>query len=330
MNNLIHKFKQSAKHIRMSVAEKSRVRNFVISFINNKQSIPSPYSFIQFFSKGRVAAAAIIFALVIASAGTSYAADQSLPGETLYPIKINVNEALQSFVTFGTGAKVALALDRAKERLEEAEELSVQGKLNPETQAIILSNFTSQTDEIKAQAAVLVSTDNQSAANTVSNELQATVQAHAQILKAVATQSPNQVAIVNSFVKQVETQVGASSSTIAILSASSSVNTIMSSLNKMAEASTTITNTKNYIAEANLPDEVAVKVNLSIGRADQLFAEGSDIIASSTASSTAASSSSNQKKTKPSKAAIKAWKNKEDAIDIEATTYFSQAEAKSK
>ena len=72
----------------------------------------------------------IIVALLLGGGGTSFAAQSSLPGDVLYPVKIHVNEAVRSSLTFSTASKASLETELAEARLKETEELAAEGKMN--------------------------------------------------------------------------------------------------------------------------------------------------------------------------------------------------------
>jgi len=64
-----------------------------------------------------------------------------LPGESLYAIKVNVNEKVQEFVAVSNEAEAKVQARLAERRLEEAEKLAVSGKLNAETSAELRASF---------------------------------------------------------------------------------------------------------------------------------------------------------------------------------------------
>ncbi len=89
----------------------------------------------------------IIFVL---TGGTAYAAQSSLPGSFLYPVKIHVNEKVESAFAVGPEEKSRVALKQIITRLEEAETLSIQGKMNADTEHDINENILSKSKEIQS------------------------------------------------------------------------------------------------------------------------------------------------------------------------------------
>lgn len=87
----------------------------------------------------------ILIALFITVSGASaLAAQGSVPGDVLYPYKIHVNENVRALFAVSDESKAKLALELAKERLQEAEALASEGKLNAEANSYLQSEFKSE------------------------------------------------------------------------------------------------------------------------------------------------------------------------------------------
>lgn len=92
----------------------------------------------------RLAAAASVFVLVGGSAGMAAAAQNALPGDTLYPIKRGLERA-EADLSRGDASKGRQLLEQADQRLGEVESLSTDG---PEAQLPgTVEAFTSQAQE---------------------------------------------------------------------------------------------------------------------------------------------------------------------------------------
>lgn len=80
----------------------------------------------------------IILAIALfAAGGVSYAAENSLPGDVLWPVKVNVNEEVRLAFALSPEGKAEWEALRAERRLEEAGVLAAEGQLNAETGAVI-------------------------------------------------------------------------------------------------------------------------------------------------------------------------------------------------
>lgn len=94
--------------------------------------------------------ALLITFMLLAGGSTSLAAQSTLPGDLLYPIKVDVNEKIVSAFALSDGAQASLQAKLAQERLEEAETLAAAGKLDADLSALLAAHIKSH--EAKAEA----------------------------------------------------------------------------------------------------------------------------------------------------------------------------------
>src|SRR3989344_2478602 len=84
----------------------------------------------------------IILAILLAiSAGVSYSAESSLPGDVLYSIKTDLNERIQGWLALSTQAELEHRANLALRRLAEAEKLKAEGKLDAELKSRLEGEF---------------------------------------------------------------------------------------------------------------------------------------------------------------------------------------------
>lgn len=79
----------------------------------------------------------IVGLLFFISGGASVAAEYSLPGDLLYPVKVHVTEEVRSVLMFSDESKAGWELERANRREEERTTLETEGRLNAETEAAL-------------------------------------------------------------------------------------------------------------------------------------------------------------------------------------------------
>ena len=130
---------------------------------------------------------ALILALLF-SGSVSYAAEGTLPGDTLYPVKIHVNENLQTALALSTEAKAALHGRLAERRLEEATNLAAKNTLNADTKADLSASFSEHADAAVTGVTKL-SEDNAAAAIDVASNLETGLAAHGTLLAQVNNRS---------------------------------------------------------------------------------------------------------------------------------------------
>lgn len=69
--------------------------------------------------------------------GTSYAAEGALPGDSLYPVKVHVNEQIQGALAFSDEAKVMWSAERIERRASEASALAARGPVPSEARVAL-------------------------------------------------------------------------------------------------------------------------------------------------------------------------------------------------
>ena len=107
---------------------------------------PSP---IAFFSPHLLSSLAFVLILTVIGSGTAYAAEGALPGDVLYPIKVNVNEKIAAAVAVSAEAKAAVHARLAERRMEEAQTLASRGTLTADAKAVLEANFESHATEVE-------------------------------------------------------------------------------------------------------------------------------------------------------------------------------------
>ena len=135
---------ENARRVVLSRAEKDAMRGHIESFMRKNRGggmIPSPWvagRFLVFMHKPVALALVVILAL---GGGTAYAAEGALPGDALYPVKVDVFEEVVAAVTISDEARVRWDTRRAERRLEEAAELTFEGRMTVEAEAEIEERF---------------------------------------------------------------------------------------------------------------------------------------------------------------------------------------------
>ncbi|MDO8425414.1 MAG: DUF5667 domain-containing protein [bacterium] len=140
-----------------------------------------------------MAALAIILALSLGG-GTAYAAADTLPGDTLYPVKIHVNERLRAAAAIGAEADATLDGELAVRRLDEAARLRARGATDPATQARIVERFERHMHRMEQRITKLEANGKTDAAAALSEAMDARLRAHAELLTSlppVGTNTPH-------------------------------------------------------------------------------------------------------------------------------------------
>jgi hypothetical protein len=169
--------KQQTENIRMTPEEKNAMRARIF-----RVPKPSPYVIFNFQFISR--AVAVLLILSLGGGGVAYAAEGSLPGQPLYPVKVNVVEPVQVALAPTTAAKAGVYAQLAQTRVEEAETLASQGDLDATATQELSQNFDTQVTNADALSLQVANTDPAAAAD-IQTSLSASLEAHSSILSQI-------------------------------------------------------------------------------------------------------------------------------------------------
>ena len=173
MKDNSEKIIRSARSIKLKPEEKAFIRKEILSHINGKPIISKYYdswSVVSFISIRKVTALLII--VLIFGVGTSTFAKEALPGDLLYPVKIHVNENIESILAVTEKASVEVDIKHATTRLKEAGELASKGKLTEDVNTEIKEKFAKNIDSINKQVSKIEEKGNFELAAKVSNDFE--------------------------------------------------------------------------------------------------------------------------------------------------------------
>ncbi len=187
MNPRLESLKEQSERMALAPDERLSLRESLLSYIdkNPVKNIPVEEPVRSSFFK-RSFVFVLVLIVVFAGGGISYAAQRSLPGDTLYPVKVKINEPVRSFFAFSDKNRAEVDADIASDRLSEAETLNKQSRLSPAVKAQIVANFSEHIQSWNNHMSKLA--QNKDYANLESGEarLETTINSHAQILPALS------------------------------------------------------------------------------------------------------------------------------------------------
>lgn len=152
-NDIFEIIVKKAKSASLKETEKNALLRSIETFIERhpletrKPLIPqkSPLSSFMFM---RTASFALV-AFLIVGTSTSFAAQSSLPGDLLYPVKVNVNEEVKEFF-LNDSEKVQFETARANQRIREAQVLSKQGRLTDKAKSQVTEKFNRHVAKVRS------------------------------------------------------------------------------------------------------------------------------------------------------------------------------------
>jgi hypothetical protein len=166
MNRFREQFNKEAEKIKMTPEERGLVRERILSFMEvhtlpqTETEVVTPRaSFASYFHYWKQAGVAFVVMLML----TPVLAEDALPGDMLYPLKVRINEEVRGYLAFSPHEKIAWETTRIERRLAEARLLSLSGELSPEEEADVVAALTSHSAEAQASIDILKETDRDAA-----------------------------------------------------------------------------------------------------------------------------------------------------------------------
>jgi hypothetical protein len=192
MNDNFNKIIESIRSINLSADESKRIWHNVDAYVANNPTEETPVirrtknvGFSPFFFHTQRVALFSLVAVIMLGGGTSIAAQDALPNNALYNIKVNVNEEVRSWFVFGAESKAYYETKRAGERLDEAQKLAIVGKLDTESKEKIQTNLKKHTNTVQKQIATIEAKNDLGVALSVSKNFETSLKEHSDSLKKI-------------------------------------------------------------------------------------------------------------------------------------------------
>lgn len=136
-------------------------------------------------ARARTLVWSIVGVLLMTTSGMAYAAEGAVPGDSLYGLKINVNEEIVRAFSFGDDARAMWEARRAERRLEEASQLASAGALTPERERQVAEQFERHIERV-AERTSEIKEDDPVRASDMNEMLENAFSAHEAILVSIA------------------------------------------------------------------------------------------------------------------------------------------------
>lgn len=138
----------------------------------------------------------LIIALVFGAGGSvSLAAENSIPGDVLYPVKVNFNEKVVAVFSVSADAKMQWETRLVERRLEEVSLLATSGKIDAEAEEKIRARFDGHAEKIKEKIAEMEERGKVRNASEAASRFEVVLKVHDEILARL--QSTSSAAIVS-------------------------------------------------------------------------------------------------------------------------------------
>jgi hypothetical protein len=173
MKRFSQQFHTSAKRVTMTKAESRDVRERLVAYMEyhplpeGKRATAATQAESSFWvihfntARNRVfVGMTALVALII----VPFAAEQSVPGDVLYPVKVQFNEEIRSSLALTPYQKVEWETARVERRLAEARLLATEGKLTEAVEASVVAAVKQHSEAAQAGLAALRETNQEEAA----------------------------------------------------------------------------------------------------------------------------------------------------------------------
>lgn len=175
----------------MTEEEKFSVRSnldFYIGLNESKLTIKSPwYSSMEFIFTRTFATAFSVILVFALGVGTFSSVQRSLPGEALYPLKVNVVEPLEYTMAVGQVSKANLEIKNIDSRLREAELLEVQGRLSDSISSDLENKINAHSENFNSIISNLTTENKVDDNSDVNIDFEANINAHSRIIDSIGT-----------------------------------------------------------------------------------------------------------------------------------------------
>ena len=181
---------QMQGHLRVFMSEHPARAPFTLSMLDRVEVAAKAVA--TAFARPRMQlAGALSLALVFVGAGTSYAAESSLPGDALYAVKIHVNEKVAAALAVGPSSRAGVLAVHTLRRIQEAETLAAQGRLSASVSSDIRAALQDTEMDFDASVdAVAQTPGGAAAAADLQSNLEVTLSSHARALTLMQERLP--------------------------------------------------------------------------------------------------------------------------------------------
>ncbi len=186
MESFIKKTNEFKDTIRFDPGRKQALRDRLLSHAKTHPVTPTWYG--RLLARAPVsgsrtplfmmrAAALASLVIILTGTGVTLAAEQSLPGDLLYPVKIHVTEEARAGLILSPRASAAWQVKRAERRVGEANELLKRGTLSTQTEARLKTHFHTDAGAAEQKINQLKASGDISGAAAAARELEAVLEA---------------------------------------------------------------------------------------------------------------------------------------------------------
>lgn len=259
-----------------ALSNPAKARGCLLCSLMCREDIKKAFSLRLFKNLGKESMLAAVVTFVLVVGTILAAAGESLPGNTLYPLKVHVSEQAESITAISDEARAAIETEQAEERILEAEQLALEGKLNSETRPDIESGFENAIANFHEVIERMENENKPEAALEASGNLAAIMEVHSQMLEQImASKETGELEPILTKIKEKSASVDEASSKMeASISEKNDENFKNAAEGKLKAAEHKIAITTEFIQKAKVSEEVRASGLEGVTEAQALLGAG--------------------------------------------------------
>lgn len=141
-----------------------------------------------------------VLIITITSGSLSYAAENAVPGDVLYPMKVNVNETVRGALKKTPEDQARWEAEKAERRLKEAEMMTMRASMTDEKQAQIQERFRKHADALRTRIAEMPTP----VATAIGQRFEAKLRAHGRALQKMSALHPERTRYMQNLLDDVQ------------------------------------------------------------------------------------------------------------------------------
>ncbi|MEX2369344.1 MAG: hypothetical protein WD552_03065 [Candidatus Paceibacterota bacterium] len=178
------------REISLSETDRVSMRTRLAEHIDINQTVVSPWApFITSLKMMSRSSAVAFAAILFLVGGVSLAAEQALPGDPLYPIKLNVNESFLSLTALSPTSDAVYQSRLASRRIAELEVLAARGELSEIISTHLTTAISKHTALAREEIAKISASGDKGDAASLETELSSSLATHSDILSDLSNQN---------------------------------------------------------------------------------------------------------------------------------------------
>lgn len=274
---------QEAAHMRLTSDEKANIKGRLDAFVYRNPSVRIKpdirYTVITIISQliQKPMAVTLIIVLFLGG-GSAWAAESSLPGDALYPVKIEVNERVRGWVAISEEADAQWQARATERRLEEVERLVIENRLDTNTRGEIEANFEAHAKRVHERLGQLEANGNIDAAVDVSSKFETSLRAHTAILERLSREQESASAEIRPLLIRIRAETNTAAETRkdteAKISARAHADVRTAAEGKLTAAENKITEVRSFMERSQVNAEAKVHAETRLAAAEETVVEG--------------------------------------------------------